>query len=165
MTGAVSFENVAGGGSTRNIDLAVNVDYTPLKQFSAMLRTRYNSRKGGGEDISHVDLIQTSRYDFYPSFYTGRPILQLEEEFQYSQDSIGAETGWVRLLARYFPYSRLSFAGSTTQNIIGGAQQIYSLSANLNMKYFQTNLDYTYGRRSSDQRIDKRFAASVRRSF
>jgi hypothetical protein len=160
-----NFEKIADGARRRAIDLTGNIDYTPHRHFAALLQSRYHEQHEENSTQQFVELVQKARYSIFPSFYTGRPIVELEEEFQYSQDFNGVDTGWVRLLARYYPYSRVAIFGSTTQNVAGGAQQIYSLGVSLNAKYFQTGLDYTYGRRSSDNRIDKRFAATVRRSF
>ncbi len=154
------------GESTTRFDLFANLDYTPTQAYSTMMRARYNLEQQGGADAgTSFDLNLKSRYDLYPTAFAGRPIVKLEQEFSYSQSSYGEALSWVRLMVRYYPYSRISLNGASTVNILGGSQQIYSVGADLNLKYFQSAIDYSYGRRSSDQRIDRRFAASVRRSF
>lgn len=166
LTATYERESLENKDVSDKFNLASMMEYSPVRYYSSTLRARYELLQLNGIDAgSSYDVNLKSRYDYYPAAYVGRPLLQLEKEFSLVQESNRDPVSSIRLLARYNPLSRVSLNGSTTINVLGGAQQVYSLGANLNMKYFQTAVDYTYGRRSSDQRVDKRLAATVRREF
>jgi len=153
------------GVRTNSQGISAYFVYNPRRHITSQVNGRYEYRQDAGLDYTFADITQKARYDVYGASFSGRPLVELEEEFHYTSATNSLDSGSLRISGRYYPFSRVTMGGSAMFNVIGFGQQVYSANLGLNLKYFQSNVEYSYGKRSYDQRVDKRLAATVRRSF
>lgn len=151
-------------------------EYRPDRYNDASLRYGYLSVRDENGDYTRLELTQRYNRYFYARTGVLRHIATLTEEYTrtyYSQSGYLGSPGErsvdsqsLLLSGRYSPTSRLSLYGSFKyQKDPNAITYIYTGGLSADFKLLTTNLDYSYGTRDSDKMVEKRLAASVKRSF
>lgn len=171
-----SFRNVDG----ETLDLLESqgtVEYRPNRNLQASLNYIYNTGKSDIKTESRfIDLRQCLSYNFYTYRGMERKLLEVSEEFSYTQTKNYGDLSTTQDTARrltlglrYYPLSRLFIAGNVRFSLLDpGAtlEQVYNGTIGVTFQKLQATLDYSYGRRNdSDNRVEKRLAANLRKFF
>lgn len=147
--------------------------YTPNRNVDGSLNYNYLRQISGGIGTTIVTLGQKLGYYIYKTNGISRRLLEVVEEFRYDQngndiaDITSSKT--LTLSTRYYPLKYL-FAGVSGSYLMRdpGAYTGYIASGQLgmNLRLMQINLDYSYGMlENTSRQVEKRFSASVRKSF
>ncbi|GAB4301438.1 MAG: hypothetical protein Fur0034_15210 [Desulfuromonadia bacterium] len=161
-----SFSRSENGTSDRVDNIIGSLEWTPDRDLFLKADYSDSSTLSGGVDSPSRSFDQLLRYSWHPSFVLSRRYLDLEEEFKYVQNASSVTTSSVRFGLRWFPTRRLSLYGNLSTYVSGYDQSIYNVGGNIDLHLLQASLDYSQGKRSgTDQRTEKRWTASIRRSF
>ncbi|MBT1075030.1 hypothetical protein [Geobacter grbiciae] len=173
MENRVSLRSNADGRST-DLQHTGSAQYTPNRSLDALVRYMIYKRDEKGNNSTYVDLMQRLTYSFYQLGGQQRKLLELTEEFTISQSdtisSTSTTTGRKRFLlgARYYPLRNLYLGGNVAYSLLlprNAPEFIYNGYVGLNFRKFQFNIDYSYGKRKDDERVEKRLMASMKKSF
>ena len=174
MENRLSVRNNAEGVATY-LQHTGSAQYTPNRSLDALVRYIITRGTGDGEKSTYVDLTERVTYSLYQRGGQQRRLLELTQEFTMTEsDSIGSTsttTGRKRFLlgARYYALRNLYLGGNASYGLLspGNIREFaYNGYLGLNYRKLQFNIDYSYGKRGSDgDRIEKRFMASMRKSF
>ncbi|WP_254278363.1 hypothetical protein [Geobacter sulfurreducens] len=168
---------MVGGESIDYLESVGILEYRPVRQLEGLLTYTYNV---GDVDVNtrseFLDLRQRLGYSFYTLSGANRKLLELYEEFTYNRTlntgTVANELNTTRrftLGVRYFPLRSLFVGADARYSLIEPGsitEQLYTGVVGLNFRKLQANLEYTYGKRDgSDNRIEKRIAANVKKFF
>lgn len=168
---------MVGGESIDYLESVGTLEYRPIRQLEGLLTYTYNV---GDVDVNtkseFLDLRQRLGYSFYTLSGANRKLLELYEEFTYNRTlnagTVNTDLNTTKrftLGARYFPLRSLFVGGDARYSLIepgGITEQLYTGVVGLNFRKLQANLEYTYGKRNgSDNRIEKRISANVKKLF
>lgn len=155
----------ADGFDRTSLNIDSSLEYTPSRNLFTSFRYRDASVRENGLKTPSREINQLFRYSWNPGFVMSRKLIEIEEEFKRTQNSYDTATSTIRVGARYYPFSKLSLTGNMTKYTSGYDQYDYNLGANFDFRLLQASLNYAYGKRTNDQRVEKRIMANVRRSF
>ncbi len=145
------------------------LEYRPNRYHEGLLQYTLEQRDENKVQNTQVDLIQRYRRNFFTSSGSIRTYAALSEEFSYQTRTNGSDSVdamYLLLSGTYSPTSRISLYGSAKfLRNPGSFSMIYNAGLTADFKLMSANLDYTLGKRDSDNRLEKKFAASVRRTF
>jgi len=146
--------------------------YRPDKYIDALLRFLHESEKSSSIEITKIQLLQRYKYSFFSRTGEMRNVASLTEEYSFSKSDSSSLTSdnvqYLMLSGRYSPTDRYSLYGSARyeESIPSGAMTLfYSAGVSADFKLLSTSIDYTHAKRDVDNRIEKKLAASVKRSF
>ena len=147
------------------------VQYRPNRNVDTVLASGLSTVRSSGTSSSFINLLQSARYLFFSRRGIERQLGELTEEFTISQnngdfqgETASRKTLW--LTGRYYPTTRVSLTGSAGVRFYESSfEQVYAAGLGLNMKIMDASVDYSYAKRDSDNRIEKRFSAAVRKTF
>lgn len=171
-----SFRNV-GGDTLDLLESQGAVEYRPNRNLEASLNYLYNVGKVDLKTESkYIDLRQRLAYNYYTFHGLERKLLEVSQEFSYTQTKNYGEFTTTQDTAtrltlglRYFPLSRLFIAGNVRFSLLDPGEtleQVYNGTIGITFQKLQATLDYSYGRRNdSDNRVEKRLAANLRKFF
>lgn len=150
-----------------------SVSYNPSRSIAAALRGTYTKENSGGADTTGVDFQQTLNYYFFKSNGEVRTLLELNEEFTYTETDSTVAAAQIKkgllLGFRYFPIKRIFIASSAKYTLVepgNGKELIANASIGMNFKKLQLSADYSYGKREGgDNRIDKRLSLNLKKPF
>jgi hypothetical protein len=152
-----------------------NVEYAFNRSASGGLKVQYaRDQSAGSVGRSELEAEQSLGYNYFNYSGQGRKLVELVENFHYLQrEGFANETRkTAKLNAKYFPTRHLYLAGSLAYSwihAIGDSTELAGTGeVGVNYSKLQASLGYSYGRRdgiSFDNRIDKRFAANLRKQF
>lgn len=165
------FQRMDNGYSTtysyKNI---AEVQYRPDRYNDGLFR--FTDERGLAVDgkNSRQDIMQRYTYNFFTRTGVIRKIATFSEEYQYTRSSNYGANGtnyYLMLTGRYNPTERLSLYGSTRyeNGSPGSAVMCYSAGINADFRLLSTSLDYSMAKRDSDNRLERKLAATVRRTF
>jgi len=154
------------GSRDRTDNVYTSFEWTPDRNLLVKGDYSDSTTVSGGLKTPSRDFKQFFRYSWHPSFVFSRRYLDLEEEYTYAQSANSVTTTSVRFGLRWFPTQRLSLYGNYTAYLAGYDQTVYNVGGNFDFRLLQAALDYSQGKRTGDDhRTEKRWTASVRRSF
>ncbi|RNC72762.1 MAG: hypothetical protein ED859_02025 [Desulfuromonadales bacterium] len=168
---------VEGGASIGFLESQGAVEYRPNRNLESSLVFTYS--KGDiakGLTSEYIDLRQRLGYTFYTFSGVSRKLLELTQEFTYNTSVNAGDLGNIvdttrrfSLGARYFPLKNLYLGAFGQYSFIdpgGVSELVYNGTIGLSFRKLQASLDYAYGKRNgSDNRIEKRIAANVKKFF
>ncbi len=160
-------------------DYSVGVEgrgsYTPNRTISATLRGNYSKEKSGGADLSRLEFSEGFNYSLYTANGMNRRLLEVNQGIDYTQldyTTTPVQTQTTKaftLGCRYYPLRQLFVASTARYSLIapGDRQELISTSSlGVSFSKLQASLDYSYGKRyGSDNRVENRFAANVKKLF
>jgi len=146
--------------------------YRPDKYNDALLRFLHEYQKNSKTETAKKELLQRYRYNFFSKTGEMRNVATLTEEYSFSKSdssSLSADNRqYLMISGRYSPTDRYSLYGSAKyeESIPSGATTMcYTAGVSADFRLLSTSIDYTHAKRDVDNRIEKKLAASVRRSF
>jgi hypothetical protein len=160
---------------------SAQVQYRPNISNDGLLRATYEKESGGvtNVDDAKYEITQKYSYNFFSRKGVVRNIATLSEEYSFSKQPAGGGTllssypiagdvQYLLLSGRYSPSDRYSLFGSAKYekvNPSGAVTMYYSAGMTADFRLLSTSIDYTLAKRDIDNRIEKKLAASVRRTF
>lgn len=147
-----------------------NFQYRPDRYNVATLRYRYNKNDYNSYSYSKIDLLERYSYNFFTRTGVVRNFATLSQEIGFTGEESNGNKNYLHYLlisGRYSPTERLSLYGSGKYESgnLGSTTFYYNAGLNADFKLLSTSLDYALAKRDSDNRIEKRFSATVRRTF
>jgi len=143
--------------------------YRPNRHHEAYLKLKFDMSSGNNYDTTDFYLIQGYNYNLFTRSGATRPLATLLEESSFARKSYNFEsydTYALQVTGRYFPTDRIALFGMGKYQYERGATTLlYSLGAAMDFRLLTTSLDYTLAKRDSDNRIERRLSASVKRTF
>jgi hypothetical protein len=161
---------------------SAQVQYRPNIYNDGFLRATYEQETGGATnaDDTKVEFIQRYSYNFFSRKGVSRNVATLSEEYSFTKQPSGGgssiivnspivgDVQYLLLSGRYSPSDRYSLYGSAKYektNPSGAVTMYYSAGMTTDFRLLSTSIDYTLAKRDIDNRVEKKLAASVRRSF
>lgn len=144
--------------------------YRPDRYSDSLLRTTHNYSSSGNTVANTLEVLQRYSYNFYTRTGVNRNLATIGEEFKFT----GQETNGHRLTAkylmlsgRYSPTEKISLYGSAKYESSDPNITVFFYNAGINadFKLLTTSIDYSYAKRDSDNRVEKKLAATVKRVF
>lgn len=144
--------------------------YRPDRYSDSMLRTTHNYTSSGSTVTNSLEVIQRYNYKFFTRTGVSRNLATIGEEFKFT----GLDTNGHRLTAkslmlsgRYSPTEKISLYGSAKYETSDPNITVlfYNAGIGADFKLLTTSIDYSYAKRDSDNRIEKKLAATVKRVF
>jgi len=146
-----------------------DLQYRPDRYNDTLVRIRVDKHDEGNIDRTTLELLQKYTRNIFTKSGVIRNLARLEQEFSFKRESynIGSvDTKYLLLSGRYSPTARLSLYGAVKyQSDPGAIVMTYNAGLAADFKLLTTSLDYTLATRDSDDRMERRFSATVRRTF
>lgn len=143
--------------------------YRPDRYSDSSLRYSYEKNMDNMTDTAKYELVQKYSYKFFNRTGLNRNIATISQEFSnIREEGYGykTDTRYLMLTGRYSPNDKIALMGSAKYvNENGSSVMYYTAALNADFKLLSSSLDYSYARRDSDKRIEKRVAATVKRVF
>ena len=143
--------------------------YRPDRYSDSSLRYSYEKNIDNMTDNTKYELVQKYSYKFFSRTGLNRNIATISQEFSNTREEgygYRIDSRYLMLTGRYSPTEKISLMGSAKYaNENGTSVMFYNASVNADFKLLSSSLDYSYARRDSDKRIEKRVAATVKRVF
>ena len=169
------YSRMSGRENSDGVLAGASASYVISRATSAGMKARYSyDRVAGSAANKELEVLQNLGHNYFSYSGQGRKLLELVETFRYLQrEGIINETRkTAKLNARYFPTRHIYLAGSLAYSWVNyfGDSTEFAGTSEVGVEYskLQASLGYSYGRRdgqSYDNRIDKRFAANLRKQF
>lgn len=171
-------ERKQDGNRTREFIHTGNVSYRPDRHNDASVAYGYTAREYGSVIYSYLEIIERYSYNFFTRTGEARNLATMTQEigYQSNENGIGridqsrdtkTSKRWLLFSGRYSPLAKLSLYGSIRyeKEDPGSVAMFYGAGMNADFKLLSTSLDYIYAKRDSDNRVEKKLSAAVRRSF
>lgn len=171
-----SFRDSAAG-KTRQLTSEGNLQYRPDRYTDATLSYNYSLNEYNSDNSSQWQIKEKYSYNFFTRAGVIRNIATVSQEAVFEQnyayssydDRNSGEYSrrYLLLSGRYSPLDKLSLYGSVRygRDDPGSIVIYYNTGINGDFKLLSTSLDYSYAKRDSDNRIEKKLSATVRRTF
>lgn len=149
---------------------SAEIQYRPDRYNDGLVRLSHQREQDVNIDTERLELLQRYTYNFYSRTGVIRNFANVAQEYSYissSNHGLIGSTQYLMLSGRYSPTERLSLYGSARYEK-GSAGEVvicYSSGISADFKLLSTSLDYTVAQRDTDNRLEKKLAASVRRTF
>lgn len=154
------------GGSATELQNVGTLEFRPNRYHEGTVQYTVNRRTENGIDSSKVDFLQRYKRNFFTTSGQIRNAAVLSEEFVYTLTYNGAEAMSLLLSGSYQPTSRLGLYGSAKmQKNPGSITMIYNAGLSADFRLLTANLDYSFAKRDSDNRLERKLTAAVKRSF
>jgi hypothetical protein len=145
--------------------------YKPDRYNDGLLRYTYTKSEYNLTSYSKIDLLQRYSYNFFTRTGVIRNLASISQEIGYVSSEGSAmqksSSKYLQLNGRYLPTEKLSLYGSVRYEKAspGTVATYYTAGLNADFKLLSTSVEYALAKRDSDNRVEKRLAATVRRSF
>ncbi len=153
---------------TNTLSTEGQLDYRPDRYHDSHLSYKYMNVNSSQIDVnnSSAELIQRYSYNFFTRTGVLRNYASISETLSLTKSNNLPASKFLMITGRYSPIGRLSLNGSLKiQDDAGNLTMIFSTGILAEFKLLSTSIDYAYARRDVDNKLEKRIAASVRRSF
>lgn len=167
-----SFKSIDNGVNYKSDKLTNRavVSYRPDRNHDASLTYTHRYEHSAMSDFNDIEFKQKYSYNFFTRDGVARNIATFSQEYSFLQSKVYAgnrTTQYLMLSGRYSPTSRLSLYGGLRSQWDETSRMtlFYNGGLTADFKLLSTSLDYTYAKRDGDNRIEKRLAASVKRTF
>jgi len=146
------------------------IQYRPDRYNDGLFRLNHEKEEDVNLDRSRLGILQRYSFNLFTRVGLLRNLATFTEEYSYTSDeNFGSKSSaqYLMFSGRYNPTERLSLYGSVKYETAspGSVTMYYSGGMSADFKLLTTTLDYTYARRDSDNRQEKRLSAYVRRDF
>jgi hypothetical protein len=149
--------------------------YRPDRYTDATLRYEYGVTDYDKSRTTRALVHQKYSYNFFTRSGEARNIATLSQEAGYERNfSYNYYSGtqyskrYLLFSGRYSPLAKLSLHGSFRYQVEDPDSVVilyYNAGMNADFKLLSTSLDYSYAKRDSDNRIEKKLSAAVSRTF
>lgn len=159
-------EKNASGNAIRIFANSGNVQYRPDRSHDATIWYTYNDNNLS----KSLDLRQKYTRNFMSRTGVIRNLGIISQEYGVNfSETLGTKISsqYLSLEGRYSPTERYSLYGSAkyAKSSPGSATMYYTAGISADFKLLSTSLDYSFAKRDSDNRVEKKLNASVRRAF
>ena|GEM_PF-4339440 len=146
--------------------------YRPNRYHEAYVKAKLEKRID--HDVTSADYEFTQGYNYNLFSFSGRNrvLASLLEESSFNRKDYSSSQNdiyYFQLKGRYFPTDKISLYGTLRyqkeKGFITANTIYYSLGTTMDFRLLTTSLDYTLAKRDSDNRIERRLSASVKRTF
>lgn len=150
---------------------SVYTQYRPDRYNDGLLRLTYQKETGLYSTGTKMELLQRYSYNFFALNGVVRNFATLTEEYAITKsDNQFASTDVQHLMlsGRYSPTERYSLFGSAKYEkatFPDSVTMYYNAGVTTDFRLLSTSIEYTLAKRDVDNRIEKKLAASVRRTF
>lgn len=149
---------------------SAEIQYRPDRYHDGLLRLTHNKETGVNIDNATLEALQRYSYNMFTRSGVLRNLATVSQEYYYASiQGFGGKSNsqYLMFSGRYSPTDRLSLYGYVKSQYTspGTLTMYYNAGMNADFKLLSTSLDYTYAKRESDSRIEKKLAATVRRTF
>ena len=151
---------------------SVLTQYKPDRYNDGLLQLTQDWEKDYNRDNTKLELLQRYSYKFYSTKGLMRNIATLTEEYSFTRTEYEAiasgDVHYLKLSGRYSPTDRYSLYGSAKYEKAdppGSITMYYSAGMSADFRLLSASVDYTLAKRDIDNRIEKKLAASVKRTF
>lgn len=145
------------------------LQYRPNRYHDTTVRAYLDRNSNDNGSTTNISLVQNYAHNIYSRTGTMRNIATLSEEFSFTRSSVNSlstDSKYLLLAGRYSPTERISLYGSLKyQDDPASVSMFYSVGAAMDFKLLTTTLDYYLAKRDSDNRIERKWSASVKRTF
>lgn len=148
------------------------------RNLDARIGFAYYKSLGGDDGLSQLNAEQALNYYYYTTNGITRKLFEVNESFtsveQYESEAFAAATPVKRrsnqfsLGAKYYPLRQMLVSAGTKYTFVDSIDNYtlsYYGSVGVNFKMLEASLDYSYGKNKADGRVEKRFAANVKKRF
>ena len=155
---------------------SAQTQYRPDRYTDAILRFNHEHEKAVNKDNTRLEIIQKYSYNFFTRKGVIRNVATLTEEYSFVKQDItntvannfNGKTQYLMISGRYSPTDRYTLFGSVKYQKAdppGSVTMYYNAGMSADFRLLSTSIDYTLAKRDIDNRVEKKLAASVRRSF
>lgn len=170
----------SGAGGVDQLDIDSEARYSFSRSLEAGVSISYSKTFNTDNATDLLGAEQNINYSYYQSNGFSRKLFEINESFSSSEeftnvaDSLKKVVGTKRrtnlfvLGAKYFPLRNMMIAGGGKYYFVNGYENTtlsYYGSISLQFKLLEAGLDYTYGKVKSDNRVEKRFMANLKKKF
>ncbi|MGB9082220.1 MAG: hypothetical protein WCD00_13055, partial [Desulfuromonadaceae bacterium] len=168
------------GEATNQFNSINSVSYSFSRSLDARLGLSYFKTFGGTNYIDTINAEQAVNYSYYQAGGMKRKIFEINETFttieEYSHYSDVASTvatskqrvNTFLLGTKYYPLRQMMIAGGARYSFVNGFENDainYYGSISVNFRLLDASLDYSYGKNKTDNRVEKKFMANVKKRF
>lgn len=168
------YESINDGRKREAIRNQFDVQYLPNINNEASIKfVQQYDRIYAYNSSNTYEVLQKYSYKLFTRDGVVRNFATLSQEYSYKSagltglNAAGVTTQYLSLTGRYSPTSKLTLYGSVKYEKAdpGLRTLFYGTGLNADFKLLATSLDYSYAKRENDNRVEKKLAATVRRSF
>src|SRR6185369_16090588 len=147
--------------------------YRPGRSNDAVLRLSHERTTGLYRNVKKLELLQRYTYNLFSRKGQVRNIATLTEEYSFiksENESMSlSDVQYLMLSGRYSPVDRYTLYGSARYEKANSPASMttmyYTAGMTADFRLLSTSIDYTLAKRDLDNRVEKKIAASVRRTF
>lgn len=171
----ISYNSVSSSDNTLNNSTVLqsngDFQYRPDRYTDALLRYQYIMHDYNSTKSTHLKITEKYSYKFFTRSGVSRNFATLTQEAGYERNTNGVSSSsrYLQFSGRYSPTERLSLYGSAKyeqlQSDLTSTILYYNGGISANFKLLSTSLDYSYAKRDSDNRVEKKLSAAVSRTF
>lgn len=168
------YETISDGRRREALRNQFDAQYLPDINHEATLRfVQQYDRIYAYNTNNTYEVLQKYSYKFFTRDGVVRNFATITQEYSYKSaglvgvNAAGVTTQYLSFSGRYSPTAKISLTGSVKYEKTnpGMTTLYYGAGLNADFKLLVTTLDYSYAKRDADNRIEKRLAASVKRTF
>ncbi len=164
---------------TNQIASSINASYIFSRSLDAKAGFSYY-KAFGGSPTETINAEQSLNYNYYKVGGMANKLFEINESFTSIDEQvalIGASgtsvatkqrTNTLLLGTKYFPLRQIMIAGGARYAFVNGyAEAALSYYGSLSARYqlLEASLDYTYGKNKTDNRVEKRISANIKKRF
>jgi len=169
-------KRIVGDNGSTETNSSVNATYSPNRNTEMLVRGTYNRLDDFGAITSSAEFIQRIKYTIQGRGNGQAKLLDLVEEAGYYTSDQATYSGLydtrrhLTLIAKSYPMRNLYVAATARYSLLDPgnvSEWLGSATIGLSFRKLQVALDAAYGRRngSSDNRIEKRISANLKKQF
>lgn len=175
----ISFSSGKSGNSDA-ADVVVinsNVSYIFSRSLDARATAVYSKTYAGtNEEVISVE--QGLNYSYFQNNGYSRKLFEISETFATSNENRGVNidtniasrrrTNLFVLGAKYYPLRQMMIAGGSRYSFDNNNENVtlsYYGSLSVQFRLLEAGLDYTYGKIKTDNKVEKRFMANLKKKF
>jgi len=169
-------KRIVGARESSETNSSLNATYNPNRNTEMLIRGTYNRLDDFGVITSSAEFIQRIKYTIQGGGYGQSKLLDLIEEAGYNTSDKQIYSGLydtkrhLTLIAKSYPMRNLYVGATARYSLLDPgnvSEWLGSATVGLSFRKLQVALDAAYGRRngSSDNRIEKRISANLKKQF
>ncbi|MBI5657598.1 MAG: hypothetical protein HZC44_12600 [Geobacter sp.] len=169
-------KRIVGDKESSETNSSFNASYNPNRNTEMLIRGTYNRLDDFGAITNSAELLQRIRYTIQGTGFGQSKLLDLIEEAGYNTSDKQIYSGLystkrhLTLIAKSYPLRNLYVGATARYSLLDPgsvSEWLGSATVGLSFRKLQVALEAAYGRRngSSDNRIEKRVSANLKKQF
>jgi hypothetical protein len=169
------YNTVSSSANTLNnstlLENSGDFQFRPDRYTDALLRYNYSMLDYNSIKSTHLKITEKYSYKFFTRSGLSRNFATFTQEAGYERitNALSLSSRYLQLSGRYSPTERLSLYGSAKyeqlQSDLTSSVLYYNAGMSASFKLLSASLDYSYAKRDSDNRVEKKLSGSVSRTF